>query len=233
MFSFTENTLEDFLLSRGFTNVRTSGRVLNATASFLDKDYAFIVIRSLQKVYSRKWRKYHIYRRFIEPQFKFASEIGYDVICAIMVHSNDTITISEVSEESFIPNQTYALLDPVSYWKPVVSVDRTFFYKIRDKNIKTRQYTNRKGKTRRSLNANRLFICDGIRVIMHSNCPDETIECLLREQCKRFNKYKKLEKAKKYGTIVKKFGLQKSKIIKNVISKFNKFECANFVQMKN
>ena len=41
-----------------------------------------------------------------------------------------------------------------------------------------------------------------------------------------------LEQAKKDGTIVKKFGLQKTKKIKNVISKFNKFECANFVQIK-
>lgn len=235
MFSFTSEILSDFLLTRGFEDVRTDGRFLNATASFNGNKYAFIVVCSPQKVYKRKWRKYHIYRRFIEYKFRFAKEIGYDIICAIMIHSNDTITISELSEESFIQNQTYALLNPVSYWRPVISADRTFFYKIRDKEFKMSNYAlahkNARKRRKAQKSAEKYFvICDGVRVIHHTNAPDETIECLLRDSCHKYTEYTKYEKAKEEGKIAQVFGILKAKRLKNVVSKFNDLNCINFKQ---
>ena len=209
--------LEKFLISRGFSNVRTSGRVLDAAAIYHNKTFAFKICTCRKRVNGLSGKSFLVsYPNNIKECYGFSRDIGYDCFILVCFFENKKFCLTE---HRFQPNTDFSniVVRPDGIWSYQELLDEVFF---------TRKYGSEiKIKKKRLVDL--LTICDGNRYTTIDG-EKTAIECIFRNECKRYIAWKRYDKHKQEGKLHRMYYTRDIKYLKPLVMGFSDWSCPKF-----
>lgn len=215
--------LEEFLKSRGFSNVRTSGKVLDAAAVYGGRQHAFKTCECERAVNIATFSKPFIIKdpAPIRTCYNFSTEIGYSSFCAVVFHPNSVISMVDINS-SVIEDFDTVGVSPRSFWKYRDLVGELIFIPVYKEELHLRK------KKLEDL----FIVCNGLRY-KRINGKDEGIECLMRGECKRYMAWLRYSNAKDTGCLDKIFYPRDLKHITPIVHRYTTIDCKDFKKKIN